>query len=41
MTDEQRAELAGCQSFSELHQRLSSPTFDAPPKPPRLRWASA
>ena len=30
MTDEQRAELAGCQSFSELHQRLSSPTFDAP-----------
>jgi len=30
MTDEQRAELAGCQSFSELHQRLSSATFDAP-----------
>lgn len=30
MTDEQRAELAGCQSFSELHERLSSSTFDAP-----------
>lgn len=30
MTDEQRAELAGCTSFSELHERLSSPTFDAP-----------
>lgn len=30
MTDQQRAELAGCQSFSELHQRLSSSTFDAP-----------
>jgi membrane glycosyltransferase len=29
MTDEQRAELAGCTSFSELHQRLSS-KFDAP-----------
>ena len=30
MTDEQRAELAGCRSFSELHERLSSSTFDAP-----------
>ncbi|NWE37333.1 glucan biosynthesis glucosyltransferase H, partial [Pseudomonas gingeri] len=30
MTDEQRAELAGCESFSELHKRLSSSTFDAP-----------
>lgn len=30
MTDEQRAELAGCKSFSELHERLSSSTFDAP-----------
>ncbi len=30
MTDEQRAELAGCTSFSELHERLSSKTFDAP-----------
>src|SRR5476649_1696346 len=30
MTDEQRAELAGCTSFSELHKRLSSSTFDAP-----------
>lgn len=30
MTDEQRAELAGCGSFSELHKRLSSSTFDAP-----------
>ena len=30
MTDEQRAELAGCQSFTELHKRLSSSTFDAP-----------
>ena len=30
MTDQQRAELAGCQSFSELHERLSSSTFDAP-----------
>jgi membrane glycosyltransferase len=24
MTDEQRAELAGCTSFSELHQRLAA-----------------
>ena len=30
MTDEQRAELAGCTSFSELHKRLASSTFDAP-----------
>src|SRR5690606_23931412 len=30
MTDQQRAELAGCKSFSELHERLSSSTFDAP-----------
>ena len=30
MSDQQRAELAGCQSFSELHQRLSSSTFDGP-----------
>ncbi|HCT05060.1 MAG TPA: hypothetical protein DIW86_06820, partial [Pseudomonas sp.] len=30
MTAEQRAELAGCTSFSELHERLSSKTFDAP-----------
>jgi membrane glycosyltransferase len=30
MTDEQRAELAGCKSFSELHERLSSQAFDAP-----------
>ena len=30
MTAEQRAELAGCTSFSELHERLSSATFDAP-----------
>jgi membrane glycosyltransferase len=26
LTDEQRAELAGCTSFSELHQRLSAKT---------------
>ncbi|MEZ0508266.1 hypothetical protein ACAW55_21135, partial [Pseudomonas sp. Env-94] len=26
MTAEQRAELAGCKSFSELHERLSSKT---------------
>jgi membrane glycosyltransferase len=30
MTDQQRAELAGCKSFSELHERLSSQAFDAP-----------
>ncbi|RMP03210.1 hypothetical protein ALQ29_05534, partial [Pseudomonas marginalis pv. marginalis] len=30
MTAEQRAELAGCTSFTELHERLSSSTFDAP-----------
>lgn len=30
MTDEQRAELAGCTSFSQLHERLASSTFDAP-----------
>src|SRR5450830_1902128 len=30
MTAEQRAELAGCTSFSELHERLSSKVFDAP-----------
>ena len=30
MTAEQRAELAGCTSFSELHERLSSSTFHAP-----------
>jgi membrane glycosyltransferase len=30
MTAEQRAELAGCSSFAELHQRLSSATFDEP-----------
>src|SRR6059058_3627031 len=30
MSDAQRAELAGCKSFTELHERLSSSTFDAP-----------
>ena len=30
LSDEQRAELAGCRSFSELHERLSSASFDAP-----------
>ena len=38
LNDEQRAELASCTSFAELHERLSArPDIDTA-EAPRLRW---